>query len=95
MDIQKEIIDTIELMVSKMVEKMNLSSDVSSVVQDIEIVNKRNKVIKNYKVKIQGRDYMVYDGVDISPQVGQRVWIHIPYGNYDEAYICALDRKEG
>lgn len=80
MNIQEEILKSIELMLQKALEK-HQTSDVASVVTEI----KNNK----YKVTINGADYWVKDGVGIKPAVGTLVWIHVPNGQIGNAYISA------
>lgn len=80
MDIQNEIIKSIDIIVSKYMEKYQFL-DAPSVVLEV----KNNK----YKVNINGGDYYVKDGVNINPTVGTAVWIHIPNGDIKNAYISA------
>lgn len=81
MNIQEEILKSIETMVEKTILKFQ-NPDVASVVTGIHN--------GKYQVSINGADYYVKDGVGISPGVGTAVWIHIPNGNLKNAYIAAL-----
>ena len=81
MDIQKEIIDSIDILIAKAVSKYQFL-DIPSVVTEV----KGNK----YKVTINGIEKFVKDGVGVSPTIGQAVWVHLPNGNIKDAYICAL-----
>lgn len=81
MSIQEKIIQSIDLIVERSLEKYR-QQDVSSVVTEI----KNGK----YKVLINGADYYVKDGVCVNPNVGTSVWIHMPNGNIKDAYISAL-----
>lgn len=80
MDIQNEIIKSIDIIVQKYLERYQFL-DAESVVLEV----KNNK----YKVNINGGDYYVKDGVGINPTVGTAVWIHIPNGDIKNAYISA------
>ena len=67
MDIQDEIIKTIELLIGKSVEnRFNL--DVASVVTSID----GNKA----KVIVDGNEYWIKNTLELS--VGDGVWLHIP-----------------
>lgn len=81
MDIQEEIIKTINVMIAKKLEKSNISTDVASVVQEIN----GNK----YKVLVNGVKIWVKNGCNISLSVGTPVWVHIPNGNINDAFILA------
>lgn len=80
--IQDKIIDTIETIVNKTLEKYIRTRDVVSAVTDI----KNNK----YEISIDGKKYWVKDGVNISPGKGTMVWVRIPDGKINMAFIEAL-----
>lgn len=42
-----------------------------------------------YIVVINGSEYRVMNGLGVNFAVGDRVWVHIPDGDYSKAYICA------
>ena len=44
-----------------------------------------------YVVVINGSEYTVPSGCGLVFSVGDKVWVHIPYGDYKRAYICATD----
>lgn len=77
-----EIIKTIEILVNKAIEKRTPSFDVTGAVLEI----KGDK----YRVRINGSDYWLKDGVNINPTVGMSVWVRMPNNrNMNGAYICA------
>lgn len=78
MNIQKEIIQTIETLVKKEIQKQSQSRDVVSVVTGI----KGDK----YKVTIDGAEYWLKDGIGLNLAVGTQVWVRI-VGN--EKYIAS------
>lgn len=80
--IQDKIISTIETIVNKTLEKHNLTRDVVSAITGI----KNDK----YEITIDGKKYWVKDGVNISPKKGNLVWVRIPDGKINMAYIEAL-----
>lgn len=79
MDIQNEIIKTIEIMVAKRVSSTPM--DIPTVVIGVEG--------DYYKVNIDGADYSVKDGINLNPTVGTKVWVHLPNGKINQAYIAA------
>lgn len=79
--IAEEILKTIDLGIQERIAKLQ-NNDIPSVVTEI----KNNK----YKVAINGLEKYVKDGVNVSPTVGQSVWVHLPNGNIRDAYISAL-----
>ena len=81
MDIQEELIRTINMMISKKFEKSKISTDVPSVIQEIS----GNK----YRVIIKGTSYWIKCGTNLSLNVGSPVWVHIPGGKIDAAFILA------
>lgn len=80
MELFDEIFKAIEIMVQKKIEYL-INQDIAT------IVLQRNG--EKYKVNLNGADYWIKDGVNLSPTVGSSVWVHIPNGNYNNAYICA------
>lgn len=81
MDIQGEIIKTIDIMIAKRLEKSQISTDVASVVQEISGTK--------YKVTINGTKSWVKCGTNLSLNIGTPVWVHIPNGNINDAFILA------
>ena len=81
MSIQDELIRTIEIIVNRKINNIVQSRDVATVVTGING--------DKYKVTINGNDYWVKDGVNISPTIGMAVWVHIPNGKYTQAFIMA------
>lgn len=81
MNAQDEIIRSIEYMIQSAIQKMKLSQDIPSVISKKE----NGKFIIN----LYGKDIVVKDGVNLNPNVGTPVWIHVPNGNIKDAYIAA------
>lgn len=81
MSIQDELIRTIEMIVNRKIGNIAQSRDVATVVTGISN--------GKYKVTINGDDYWVKDGVNISPTIGMAVWVHVPNGKYTQAFIMA------
>lgn len=79
MGIQDEILQAIEIMIQKRVPSAPM--DIPTVVTGVDG--------DTYKVNIDGVDYNVKDGVNISPTVGTKVWVHLPNGKINQAYIAA------
>lgn len=82
MDVKYEIIEAINVIVNRRIQKL-LNHDVATIVEGIDSTRNR------YKVKINGNEKYVKDGVGISPTVGQSVWVHLPNGSLKDAYISA------
>lgn len=82
LSIQDELISTIETLVSRAIDKQNRTRDVVSVVTGV------NNGL--YEIIIDGQKYWVKDGVNVSPTTGTNVWVKIPNGNINLAYIAAL-----
>ena len=80
MDIKNEIIKTIEILIDKRIPKG--FQDIPTVI----LGQQGNK----YKVKIDGVEHWVKDGVQLHPAIGKSVWIHLPNGKLTDAYIAAL-----
>ncbi len=72
MNIQQEIINAIDVMIEKRLAKLNLGTDVATVVTEVRD--------KKYKVLINGQNTWVTDGINCSPSVGTGVWVRIPSG---------------
>lgn len=81
MDIQKEIIETIKLMVDKIIDSRNISKDVESVILDISG--------DLYTVMINGGKFNVPCGVNIPLEIGDWVWVHIPNADVKKAFILS------
>ena len=79
MSIQDELLSTIETYVQKVLDNMTLTRTVPSAVT--KIVNGK------YEVNIDGHNYMVKDAVGIEPTVGMGVWVMIPEGGIEQAFI--------
>lgn len=69
MSIQDEIMNTVEIIVQKHLNKLKIPRDVVSVVTDISG--------DKYKVNIDGTNYWVKDGIGLNLTVGTQVWIRI------------------
>lgn len=82
MDIKQEIINAINIIVDRRIQSLS-NNDVLAMIMEVDSTRDR------YKVKINGIDKWVKDGVGISPTVGQSVWIRIPNGQIKDAYIQA------
>lgn len=82
MDIKQEIIESINIIVNRSIQKL-VNNDIATIVEEIDSTRGR------YKVRINGVEKYVKDGVGISPIVGQSVWVHLPNGVLKDAYISA------
>ena len=82
MDIQNEIIKSIEVMIDKSLERYDATTTKAGVVQSIN--NDR------YLVVIDGVEYNVYDAVGCDPGIGKGVWVQIPNGRVTDAFITGL-----
>lgn len=84
MNIQREILRTIEVIVQKAIEDLNIPRDVPTIIKEQDLKG-------NYLVTIDGSDYWVKDGVGLgvlAPMTS--VWVHIPYSdNLSSAFIIA------
>lgn len=89
MNIQQEIINAIDVMIQKRLDKLNLGTDVATVVTEVRD--------NRYKVLINGQDLWVTDAIGCSPSVGTGVWVRIPSGkNLTSAFIEGLrSQKKG
>ena len=81
MTLREEVIQTAENIAKSFLNNITVSTDEPSVVTGISN--------GKYKVTINGNDYWVKDGVNISPTIGMPVWVHIPNGKYTQAFIMA------
>lgn len=79
MGIQDEILQAIEIMIQKRVPSAPM--DIPTVVTGVDG--------DTYKVNIDGSDYNVKDGINLNPTVGTKVWVHLPNGKINQAYIAA------
>ncbi len=83
-NIQEEIIKTVEQIVEKYLSKYSQkNTEIATVVIGISS--------DKYKVCINNIDYWIKDGVNIQPSIGDAVWVRTPNGsnNMNGAYICA------
>ena len=80
-----EIYKTIETMIQRYVSKMKISQQINGVV-----LEESGKNDHKYKVLINGQTYMIKDGVNLSPAPHTFVWICVPNGDMNSAYICGL-----
>lgn len=81
MQMQEEFLRTIESILKENVNSHSQSHDISSVVTNIDH--------DKYEVQINGSNYWVKNGVAISLEIGDHVWVHIPNGNMNEMFIMA------
>ena len=79
MSIQDELFKSIEILVQKAIEKQNINRTVASTVESI----KGN----TYKCNIDGAYYWIKNGTGVSLSNGSAVWIHIPNGKMNNAFI--------
>ncbi len=79
MNIQNEIIQAIEILIQKNLPPSRL--DIPTVVLGIEG--------DKYLVQIDGSNYQIKDGINLNPTVGTKVWVHLPNGKINQAYIAA------
>ncbi len=79
MDIQNEIIQAIEILIKKNLPPSRL--DIPTVVLGIEG--------DTYLVQIDSGNYYVKDGINLNPTIGAKVWVHLPNGKINQAYISA------
>lgn len=81
MDIQKEIINTITLLIDKKLSNLAISRDIPSVVTDIDG--------DTYIVNINGSKSRLKCGTDITLTKGSPIWVHVPNGDISKAFILA------
>lgn len=79
--LQEELLKTIETMIQKSQNNHSQSRDIASVITDISN--------DKFEVQIYNDIYWVKNGVGITLNVGDPVWIHIPNGNMNEMFIMA------
>jgi len=79
MDIQNEIIQAIDILIKKRLPVTRV--DIPTVILGVQG--------DKYKVNIDGVDYNVKDGIGLNPTVGTKVWVHLPNGKINQAYIAA------
>lgn len=79
MSIQDELFKTIEILVSKYLEKQNISRTVASVVEYASD--------GKYKCNIDGVYYYLKCGTGAVLNNGTAVWVHIPNGKIGNAFI--------
>ena len=83
MDIQSELIKTIELMINKAIDKNSGTQIVPSVVRDINVDGDA------YLCHVNQNELWLKAGTNITPSVGKGVWICIPGGNISDAFVLA------
>ena len=79
MSIQDELFKSIEILVQKAIERQNVSRTVASTVEGING--------NTYKCNIDGAYYYLKNGTSVSLSNGSAVWIHIPNGKMNNAFI--------
>lgn len=79
MSIQDELFKSIEILTQKAIEKQNVNRTVASTVEAI----KGN----TYKCNIDGAYYWLKNGIGIDLSNGTAVWVHIPNGKMNNAFI--------
>ncbi len=80
MNIQEEIFRSIENLAAKNASFAPM--DYPTVIIGVEGKNK-------YKVKINGVERTVKDGIGLNPKVGNAVWVHAMNGDVGEMYIIS------
>lgn len=84
MEFVDEIYKTVETMIQRYFSKLNISNQKAGVV--IEVIDE-NKA--KYKVRINGADYIIKDGINLHPEINTSVWVCLPNNDWNQAYICA------
>ena len=84
MDFIDEIYKTIEVMIQRYISKMKISQQENGIV-----IGESKKGSHRYKVKVKETIYDVKDGIGLAPAPNTSVWITIPNGDWNLAYICA------
>ena len=69
---QEELIETIDILIDKALNRQSRGRDISSVILEI----KEDK----YKVNIDGKEYWLKDGSGLNLTVGMSVWVRIVSG---------------
>ena len=83
-DTNKFIIYSIEMFINKKLERV-INNDRMAVVTGTKMHRRKIK----YMVQMDGGEYLVNDGIGLAPKPNTRVWVHIPNGNLENAYIAA------
>ena len=83
-DTNKFIIDSIEMFINKKLERV-INNDRMAVVTGTKMHRRKIK----YMVQMDGGEYLVNYGIGLAPKPNTRVWVHIPNGNLENAYIAA------
>ncbi len=73
MTIKEELLDTIETLIKKEIQKQSKNKDVISVVTAVNG--------DKYKVNIDGTDHWLKDGIGLGLTVGTQVWIRVVGNN--------------
>lgn len=84
-NINNAIIQSVEMIINKKLEAL-LNNDKVATVTGIKTIGRTKKFI----VKMDGGEYLVYDGVNLNPPINTKVWIHLPNGKLEQAYISAI-----
>lgn len=79
-----EIYKTVEVIVQKYLEKAKMSQQVAGVV-----LGTSGKDDGKYIVSVKNGKYLMKDGVGINPKPNTSVWVCVPNGDWNSAYICA------
>lgn len=82
MNIQEEILNSIDVMIQKSLEKQLTTKTVPSIVEGISD--------DKYIVTVNGNKCKVYDSVGCNPGIGKGVWVQIPDGDITKAFITGL-----
>lgn len=83
-DFVDEIYKTIDAMIQRYVSKMKISQQENGVV-----IGESKKGSHRYMVKVKEAIYDVKDGIGLSPAPNTSVWVTVPNGDWNLAYICA------
>lgn len=83
-DFVEEIYKTIDTMVQRYVSKMKISQQVNGIVQ-----GESKKGQHRYMVKVKDAIYDVRDGIGLAPAPNTSVWVTVPNGDWNLAFICA------
>lgn len=79
-----EIYKTVEVIVQKYFAKMKISQQVAGVVMGAS-----GKGDDRYIVAVKNGKYVMKDGVGVNPKPNTSVWVCVPNGDWNSAYICA------
>jgi hypothetical protein len=79
MSIQDELFKSIEILVSKYLEKQQISRTIASTVEAISD--------GKYKCNIDGATYYLKNGSGATLSRGTAVWVHIPQNKIGNAFI--------